>query len=280
MNNIRCSDCGLVNWSSEESCKRCSAALISGRALQLTNEKSSGSPLKKLLLIIFVVAIVVIPFWVWQKRAARNREMAAAIRSSTLFAKPVTVEASSTGGFFDILNPEAIVLRGAGLLTIDNEPVSKPASAQPSLAEPNSVLIPMMRQTNQSRILNRPTLRLIPIDIAATRDWQTFEDREHHRSGWTVPVGTRELIELMSIEEAGTDTVQIQFTWKWKPNEVGRHFDINETVRQSDPHRRRKSNPRLSSEFPFKGTAELSRTGNGWEVKTIKWNLDMPERVY
>jgi hypothetical protein len=252
--------------------------LISGRALQLTNEKSSGLAWRKLLLLLFVVAIVAIPLWVWQKRAARNRELAAAIQSSTLFAKPVTVEASSTGSVVDIPNPEAYTLRDAGLLTFHHEPVSEPKPR--SSAEPNPLLFRTMRRTSLDRILNQPALRLIPKDLTATRDWQAFEDREHHRHGWTVPVGTRELIELTSIEEADTATAQVQFTWKWKPNEVGRHFDISEQVPQSAPRWKRKSNPRLSSELPYQGAAELSRTGNRWEVKTIKWNLEMTERVY
>jgi hypothetical protein len=231
--------------------------------------------LKKLLLIILVVAIVAVPLWVWQKRAVRNRKIASAIQSSALFTKPVSVIASTSGDFVDIPNPEAYTLRDAGLLNFHHEPVNKPE--QPSSAEPNPVLFRTMRRTSLDRILNQPALRLIPKDLAATRDWQTFEDREHHRHGWTVPVGTRELIELTSVEEADTDTAQVQFSWKWKPNEVGRHFDISEQVPQSAPRWKRKSNPRLSSEFPFKGTAEVGRTANGWEVKSIKWDLRMPD---
>lgn len=250
--------------------------MISEGGLQLTNAKSSALPWGKLLLILIVVAMVAIPLWVRQKRAVRNRELATAIQSSPLFAKPVTVEASSRRD--DIPNPEAFVLRNAGLLTIDHEPLSTPASATPYWPEPNAILIRTMRRTNLDRILNQPVVRLIPKDTAASGDWQRFEDREHHRHGWTVPVGTRELIALTSIEGAGTDTVQVQFTWKWKPNQVGRHFD--EHAQHSDRHWGRRSNPRLSSEYPFKGTAELSRTGNRWEVKTIKWSLNMSERVY
>lgn len=274
MNSVRCSDCGLVNWSGAKSCARCGAVLISERAPQLTNERSSGLHWRKLLLVLFVVAIAAIPVWVWQKTATRNRELAAAIQNSTLFAKPVTLEASTGANFADIPNPEAYTLRDAGLLTFHYEPVSEPEPL--SSAEPNPLFFRTMRRTALERIRDQPVLRLIPKDMGATRDWQAFEDREHHRHGWTVPVGTRELIELTSIEEADTDA-QVQFTWKWKPNEVGQHFDISEQVPQSAPRWKRKSNPKLRSEFPFKGTAELIRTGNGWEVKTIQWNLATPE---
>lgn len=93
-------------------------------------------------------------------------------------------------------------------------------------------------------------------------------------------MGTRELIELTSIEEAGTDRVQVLFRWKWKPNDVGWHLDINPQTGKLDPPWKRKSNPQLSSGYPFKGTAEMSRIGNRWEVKSIKWNLEMPERAF
>jgi hypothetical protein len=113
---------------------------------------------------------------------------------------------------------------------------------------------------------------LIPADTAATRDWEAFEDREHQRRGWMVPVGARELAGITTVEASDSDTAQVQFTWYWKPNAVGRHFDFSEQVRQSNPGAKRKSNPQLSSDVPLKGTAELSRTSNGWEVKTIKWD--------
>jgi hypothetical protein len=243
--------------------------------LQLPRKKSSGRPWKKLLFTLTAVAFIVVALLFWQNRAARKRELAAVIQSSTVFAAPVTVEASSSGGIVDIPNLEAITLRNAGLLAIDYEPVSTPPSGSESSTEPNSMIVETMRQTTKAHILNQPALRLIPESLATTRDWQSFEDREHQRRGWIVPVGTRELLELTSIQEAGADTAQVQFTWLWKPNEVGRYFDINAQPQKSDRTSRHWSNPRLSSEYPFKGTADLNRSGNRWEVKAIRWDLEM-----
>lgn len=224
-----------------------------------------------------------IPLWVRQKRAARSREMAAAIQSSALFSNPVTVVASSrTDRSNESPSLEALTLRDAGLLTIDDEPSSRP-SPPPSSPDPKPPHIRTIRRTTLE-LIHESTLatvaRLTPKDIAATRDWQPFEDPEHQRRGWIVPVGNRELIELTSVEGADTATAQVQFTWYWKPNEVGWQFDINERSRKQNPSWKRKSHPDLSSGYPFKGTAEIGRIGNRWEVKSIKWDLEMRDRLF
>lgn len=229
-----------------------------------------------------MVLIAAIPLWVRQ-RSARTREMAVVIQSSALFSKPVTVVASSkTSRSNESPSLEALTLRDAGLLTIDDEP-STPASPPPFSPDPNPPSIRTIRRTNLALMRDSTVAtvaRLIPKDIAATRDWQPFEDPEHQRRGWIVPVGNRELNEITSVEGTDTDAARVHFTWHWKPNEVGRHFDFNGQARQMNAHGRPKSNPVLSGEFPFKGTAELSRTANGWEVKSIKWDLTMPDRIY
>ena len=222
-----------------------------------------------------MVLIVAIPVWVRQKRAARTREMAAAIQSSALFTKPVTVVASTkTSLSTEPPNFEALTLRDAGLLTIEYE-----YEPLPSTPKPEPPLIRTMRRTYLARLRDSSVPGLIPKDIAASRDWESFEDPEHQRSGWIVPVGNRRLLELTSIVE-GSDTAEVQFNWNWKPNDVGLHFDNNEQTRKPGPRWKRKSNPALSSDFPFKGAAELTRTANGWEVKAIKWDFTMPDRVY
>jgi hypothetical protein len=158
MISTRCSNCGLVNLSNENSCKRCATALTKSGPAERTTEKFSGLPWRKLLLILIVVAIVAIPFWVRQKRAARKQELAAAVKISTLFAKPVTVEAAGSLNDRNIPNAEAITLRDAGLLTITYEPVSEQASAPSSSAESNPILIRTMRPTYMARIRNQSEL--------------------------------------------------------------------------------------------------------------------------
>ena len=229
-----------------------------------------------------MVLIAAIPLWVRQ-RSARTREMAAAIQSSALFSKPVTVVASSkTSRSNESPSLEALTLRDVGLLTIDDEPSTR-ASPPPSPPDPKPPYIRTIRRTNLDLMRDSTVAtvaRLIPKDIAATRDWQPFEDPEHQRCGWIVPVGTRELLEVTSIVEVGTDTAHVQFKWNWKPNDVGWHFDINEKTRELNPGWKRKSHPDLSSGYSFKGTAELGRIGNSWEVKSIKWDLETPDKLF
>ena len=236
----------------------------------MQNGRSSGKGLKKSLLIVVVVVIAAIPLWVRQQ-SARAREMMAALQSSALLTQPVTVVASSkTSRSNEAPSVEALTLRDAGLLTIDYEP------STPAPPAPDPPLIRTMRRTDLARIIDSPIARLNPKDIAATRDWEPFEDPEHQRRGWVVPVGSRQLNEITSVEGADTDAARVHFTWYWKPNEVGQHFDINEETRKPGPRWKRKSHPELSSGYPFKGTAELSWTGAGWEVKSIKWDMTIP----
>ena len=231
--------------------------------------------LKKFFLIVGVVLIVAIPLWVRYQRSARNLEMAAAIQHSALFSNAVTLEASaSTSLSREPVSLEALTLRDAGLLTIDS--VSTAPLASP---EPSPPLIRTIRRTYLARLRDAPVPRLVPTDTAVTRDWQAFEDPERQRQGWIIPVGARELTEITSIEEVSAETVQVQFKWNWKPNEVGRHFDITQPTGRPDPPWKRKSNPVLSTAFPFNATAELSRIGNKWEVKSIKWNFEAPRKA-
>lgn len=280
MHSIKCPDCGLVNWSSEEDCKRCGSLLSSVSGSQTAaNEKSSGSPWKKVLVILFVIAAPVATLFVLRKWETRHGEFAEAIQSSTLFTKPVTVEATKTAHTASRLNPEAQTLHTAGLLIVRDEPDGtitvldrkQPISPYPRSGDPPEL--------NFVQVPNPMTKRrLIPKDVAATRDWTTIEDPNDLTSGFIVPVGTRQLDKITSVEKPDTVTARVHFTWYWNPNEVGQHFDSNEQARQKDPHGRIKSNPVLSSDFPYNGTAELSSTGAGWEVKSIKWDMKMPAR--
>ena len=277
MHSVKCLECGMVNWSSEECCKRCGTLLSSfGGTQSPADEKSSSSPWKKVLVILLVVAAPVAALLVLRKWETRHGEFAEAIQSSPLFIKPVTVEATKTAHQAGFLNTEAETLYAAGLLIVLDEPdgtISVLSKNQPPRSNVEYPFAPPP-EVKFDEIPNPLTKRrLIPKDVEATRDWTTFEDPNDQRSGFIVPVGSRQLDKITSVEKPDTITARVHFTWYWKPNDVGRHFDFNAQERAKDAHGRPKSSPELSSDFPYKGTADLSRNGAGWEVKSIDWNM-------
>jgi hypothetical protein len=84
-------------------------------------------------------------------------------------------------------------------------------------------------------------------------NWKRLAADSRPSPGWSVPLGTRELIEVVEIRQSRPLTheeyervplelrasiqpsdifVTVPFTWRWKPDELGRYFDVS-----SDDHR-------------------------------------------
>lgn len=299
MSSLRCLSCGLVNWSTAESCKKCGGALMDpahylefNLVAEKSRESSNFSWLKRLL-VFLLIAIVAVLLVVWLRTRARNQAIVAAIQSSNLFAKQ-TVEACKLTGLYESPSAEAVTLQDAGLIFIEGEeknipsptqdrtPICKqygtfgtvPPSVAFSSANPGLCITPAVEMV-KAKVLN---LTLSPNGIAVASDWEKLENEK--KAGWIVPVGTRELIEVKFMEWRIPNKALVTFSWKWKPNEVGRYFDSSDVELSRNPHMRQKSYPVLSSRFPFEATAELAETSQGWEVKSIEWHSPYPGSIY
>ena len=262
MNSIKCSQCGLTNWATEELCKRCGAALFGDPdAHKVTSERSAGAPWQKFLLVFFLIAVVATPLLLWFRQSSQHQDMASAIKSSSQFTEPLTVEASQTKDASGKLSAEAMTLVDAGLLVYEKGSyVSEPVVTS------SEVPLPQHLAFNLKLTKSRLTLK----DSAVAQDWQTIDDEQ--KTGWIVPVGRRELIEATSVESSDSSKAKVTFTWNWKSNEVGKHFDFD--LYDSGQHRAPKSNPILSSTHVYGGIAELIRADDKWVVQSIKWNMD------
>lgn len=67
MNSRKCARCGLVNFATEESCRRCGAALAStdedAGGFEETNNKSGGSIFKRALVVLGVTCLLLFIFY-------------------------------------------------------------------------------------------------------------------------------------------------------------------------------------------------------------------------
>ena len=123
MNSVRCPDCGLSNWSTAESCKRCGGELLASVASSKfipakSSSKASTSFGKKWLLTLFLIAI---PLVFWQYIRTRDEAIVLAIQNSVAFSQPVTVDAYMEVNAFGGVRAsfEALTLRDAGFLNIE-----------------------------------------------------------------------------------------------------------------------------------------------------------------
>lgn len=262
MNSIKCSQCGLTNWATEELCKRCGAELFGfPDAQRVTNEESAGAPWKKFLLIFFLIAVVATPLLLWFRQSSQHQDMATAIKSSSQFTEPLTVEASQAKDATEKLSAEALTLVDAGLLAYEKSSY---------VGEPIVLSSGMLLARHLAPTHKYTRSRLSLKDTAVAQNWQTIEDEQ--RTGWRVPVGSREFVEVTSVERPDSSNAKVTFTWRWKSNETGKHFDYD--LYDSGKHRAPRSNPILSSTHTYGGTAELIRADDNWVVKSIKWNMD------
>ena len=113
--------------------------------------------------------------------------------------------------------------------------------------------------------------------------WEQFETTDarlgpwRKSKGWRVPVGAREFIEVRQVYPAAKGTLEhsaVDFTWRWKPNEVGRHFDLGGESFMRLPDAARQGLEQLgfnNSSKIYMGTATLRFTEGGWIVEEIQF---------
>src|SRR5215510_11954487 len=93
MNSITCPHCGLINWATSESCKRCCGSLLaaaSGAELSPLGSANRSSSFSKKWFLAFL--LLAIPIGVWQYSRARNQAIISALLKSDAFNEPLTVE--------------------------------------------------------------------------------------------------------------------------------------------------------------------------------------------
>jgi hypothetical protein len=294
---VQCPSCGLNNKGSQLNCIRCYASLEGLPVLTVATE-STGTfsiPLwvklsagAGVLLVLLVLAGAFTLFLRARKAVSgRYAHLENAVRISPNFTVPVTVDAGrytywdmDAARFDQEATPAAYTLAHVGLIYIHTGTsynVSPNYNSQGKMViDPNTGIVPQ-----ESRHVS---LEVIGDGQTRSANWEPYEIKKDGTVGWKVPIGEREfgrVVQVMSMPEgvasASADSLMVSFTWKWKPNELGKSFDKGSPsyVTPATP----KNFPRSpfdvevnDSRATYWGTADLHRTGDTWEAGRVSWH--------
>lgn len=105
-----------------------------------------------------------------------------------------------------------------------------------------------------------PALELTPTGQAASAAWTRGRVASAPEGvAWSVPIGRRELIGAPRLTTASDESVQVEFDWKWAPNDTG--LALRQAVE------------RASFLFDQKrtGRASCRRFDEGWRCELALW---------
>jgi len=102
--------------------------------------------------------------------------------------------------------------------------------------------------------------------------------------GWRIAVGAREFVKVDQIHNWKDVNVQlpvnelaIDFTWRWRPNELGEPFDSRSAAFESLPdsvqEEAKTSGVRMNTADPMHSRAFLRRDGDAWKLHLIDWSF-------
>jgi len=323
MKGIRCNECGLLNWSTAESCKRCHAGLASSPseveasprphdetiATAVANESqtfSFGTPpppvhsRRKVILVLaalfLLLVSVSVPVSIWALKSSAP-DYVKLIPNSSQYRKTLNIlinrECDSHTSLAEQMSglnishkptllPETLMLYHAGFLRFHQ--ISDPAD----------------ESTDIFFLMNPYTIEPKSNDVA--RQWRELTRRmkignspvNESNQWWIVPIGEREFGQVTKVEKnyefaSSTDFLNVDFTWRWKPNEFGRALDISQPSYKRPEDIVGKGNwlpadslgmPVRDSRATYKGYARLRKQDDGtWQVTTI-WFADSPDQHY
>ncbi len=167
-------------------------------------DKKEGGGFGPLIVIVAMVALLVggIGWFIWQSAQTIKPDQASKYLTANFNAQGPAVVKFHTGLLTSSVNdkledPHYKLLEKAGLISIKKE---KNQDLQVALTEKGEKMIsaiPELKKVNDS----------------------------DGSIAYTVPLASKELVKVDKITKIGTGKVEIEYTWKWKPNELGNVFD-------------------------------------------------------
>lgn len=301
MTNVRCAQCGLLNFADADTCKRCKEPVSAQAeapdfetyAAPRREARSGGRALR------WLVALALLAAAGYAAYSQRHRlwygpdaEYALAIGDAEQFRTPLTVKArrrvtSPNLGVPTVMapaEPDAVfVLEARGLVSfgpVETESrvtgtVYAHSNAGAGLGE-----TPPPPQKIETKVNFDTTLaRLTPEGEA--EGWEQADD-----GSWLVPVGTREVLRVVKVGEveaaAGVETREVEFAWRWVPDGVGEAFDTAGKVygTMSETAREAARGFNWSSAHAYRAVALLERgPGGRWLVRRIRKSEDFDEKT-
>ena len=302
-NQVQCASCGLNNKASQLNCIRCYASLDGLPVSTVVTESPGGFSIPLWLklsagvgvLVVLLVAAAAFTLVLSARKAVSRRyaHIENAVRMSPNFTGRVTVDVGrytyrdmDTGKSEQEATPAAYTLAHLGLIYIHTGMYSDtPAPVNMFngrvIIDPNTGLAP--------QAYRHVSLEAIGSGQTQSANWEPYENKKQGTVGWKVPIGERELLRIVQVVpvpvgviSSSSDGLMVSFTWKWKPNELGKSFDKGSpsyvtptTVPPATP----KNFPTSSfdieindSRVTYWGTAELHRNGDTWEAGQLSWH--------
>lgn len=104
-----------------------------------------------------------------------------------------------------------------------------------------------------------PAIALTAAGEAASAQWTRGRGAPTGGTAWAVPIGRRELLGVTGLTTAPDESMQVEFDWKWTPQEIGTAL--------------RKAIPNADAFFDRtrKGRASCRRQGDGWRCQLGMW---------
>ncbi|HYN85796.1 MAG TPA: hypothetical protein VER32_11105 [Pyrinomonadaceae bacterium] len=206
-------------------------------------------------------------------RSRADEFQAELIRQSEQFNAPVTFSLSErvdghTG-------PAVPVLRELGLVRV------RTANAA---GAPESTVVGAGEEVSEAQLVWAEVTR-VELTEEGRREsagWAASEKsgaqtKEADGRVWAVPVGAREFLEVKRVYPTSPGVYElstVEFTWKWRPNDLGRHFDVRsgEHAALGEAARKNAALVGLDSEAVRGGRAMLRYDGRRWFVENLTFD--------
>ena len=102
-------------------------------------------------------------------------------------------------------------------------------------------------------------IALTPAGQAASAQWTRGHDVSNEGIAWAVPIGRRELLAVTGLSTAPDGSTQVEFDWKWTPNETG--IALRKSVDEAD----------VFFDQARKGRASCRQSDDGWRCQLGMW---------
>jgi hypothetical protein len=219
---------------------------------ELELEKQEGGGFGPLIIIFALVAILVggVGFVIWQNSQTLKPEDAAKALAAN----------------FDAQGP-AFVHFHSGLVS---------PSVEDKISDPHYKLL------QKAGILTTKPVKgkgvQVDLTAAGEKEISSFPDFKKTKEAdgtyaYSVPLAQKELVKVDNVTKISPSRAQVEYTWKWKPNELGAIFDASgPTVKSFNTWDRSTLIQKYGADFysadPQKITVILVKGANGWKPAT------------
>lgn len=239
---------------------------------------------RKLVVAAVVVAVTAAAVLVSRRQVGGgpDRAYAEAIQKAFDFRAPVAVSFAERG---EELAPGVEVLRELGLveyrlgaLTLRRVRVDQVVWTEDYSLEERGTIVPNVKPVKLA------VVTLTDAGLRASAGWGTYRPEVGAQSpygdarGWRVPVGAREFVgvrEAQPASQGATGLMEVVFAWRWRPDELGRHFDVSGKEFRRLPAAAQSS--ALARDFndsgeEYTGRALVRYDNGAWIVQDLKFN--------